>query len=325
MTSLYAMTKVEPVAQRWPPLLRLLWRLEAAVLGAFWAFMAVLPAGAASEVGARLMRLIGPRLRKSSHVRRNLALAFPELDGRRREALVAGVWSETGRVLAEYPHLSRILDEVPGAHLEIVRDEAFERARELRKAAIFVTAHVGNWELAAGVAARLGHPCTAVYNPPPNPFIHRMLQRQRRQLGCRFIDKRAGVMRLARELREGRHLGLLLDQRVDGGEMMPFFGVDAETTLVPALLSLRTGCDLTPVRIERLGAARFRLRVYRAIAPDPSLGQAREQAREMTNRLLTLFESWIRECPESWFCTKRRWPKSVEPGRVAPRPSLVTP
>jgi len=35
-----------------------------------------------------------------------------------------------------------------------------------------------------------------------------------------------------------------------------------------------------------------------------------DQAIDMIQQLHQLFESWIRQRPEDWFCSKRLWPKA---------------
>ena len=60
-----------------------------------------------------------------------------------------------------------------------------------------------------------------------------------------------------------------MDQRYDRGEKIPFFGIPASTTLVPARLALRLGVPLIPARIERRGGARFLITVHRPVEPRP--------------------------------------------------------
>jgi hypothetical protein len=171
---------------------------------------------------------------------------------------------------------------------------------------------VGNWELTAAVAIRQGIPITVIYAPSKNPFIDRMLRGRREALGCGLVSLEEGARPLMRELAGGRSVGLVVDTRDDDGVPVPFFGLDKLTTLAPARLALRFGCELIPGRVERLGPARFRLTAHAPIRPDPALKSDREQAIQMMAELNRLFEQWIRERPEQWLCMKRAWPKSVE-------------
>jgi KDO2-lipid IV(A) lauroyltransferase len=310
---LYAARWIDGIIRRRPWVLRLVWRLEAVLPGLLWATMSLLPVDRASALGARLFGAIGPRLRRSGPIRANLEIAFPELDAARREALLAGIWRETGRVVAEYSHLPGIRLDGPGSRLEVIGDGALTRLRGRGTPTIFVTAHLANWEVAASAAVQLGFPLSVITTSQANPVVHRLWQRRRERLGWRFIHKDVSPFALARELAGGRNLGVLLDHRVNGDAFVPFFGVAAETTLVPALLAVRHGLDLTPVRVERRGGARFRVTFCEPIGPDPAADGAapRDQAWGMTRRLFGVFEGWIREQPDAWLCHKRRWPKTA--------------
>ena len=130
-----------------------------------------------------------------------------------------------------------------------------------------------------------------------------------------------------RELAEGRSVGLVVDTRDDDGAPVPFFGLDKLTTLAPARLALRFGCDLIPARIERLAPAHFRLTVHEPIRTDPALASDKEQAIQMMSEVNRLFEQWIRERPGQWLCIKRAWPKTLDRASMAhPRhgPALRT-
>jgi KDO2-lipid IV(A) lauroyltransferase len=148
---------------------------------------------------------------------------------------------------------------------------------------------------------------TVVHAPRADPRIQGLLERRRAALGCRFLPKEASPLALVRELRAGRSLGLLLDQRHDGGDWVSFFGRPAAVPIAPASIALKLGVPFVPARVERLGGARFRLTVEPPIEP-PRSGDPRERARDMMQRLYALFEAWIAERPEEWLCIKRRWP-----------------
>jgi Kdo2-lipid IVA lauroyltransferase/acyltransferase len=301
---------------RVPALRQARWRIEAALLYLFWHWCARLEPHAASAFGQRLLQRIGPRLGKTAHMQRNLRLAFPHLSETERGDLLRAVWGNAGAVLGEYPHLKAFCRDDFDGHFESVVHWDVADYRGSKKRVIFVTAHVGNWELSAAAARHHGIPITVIYAPSRNPFIDRMLRRQREALGCRLVSLEEGARPLMRELSEGRSVGLVVDTRDDDGVPIPFFGLDKLTTLAPARLALRFGCELIPVRIERLGPARFRLTVHEPVRPDPALASDRDQAIQMMRDLNRLFEDWIRERPEQWLCLKRAWPKTLNPAGV---------
>jgi KDO2-lipid IV(A) lauroyltransferase len=293
------------------------WRAEAGLLSLFWRVCAALEPRSASALGRRLLGSIGPRLGKNEHVRRNLMLAFPTLGQGERAELLRAVWSNAGAVLGEYPHFKAICHDDFDGHFETVMKWDVADYRDAKKPAIFVSAHVGNWELCAAAAGHHGIPVAVIYAPSRNPVIDRMLRRRREALRCRLVSLEEGARPLMRELGEGRSIGLVVDTRDDDGVPVPFFGLDKLTTLAPARLALRFDCDLIPVRIERLGDARFRLIVHQPVRPDPALASDKDRAIQMMGDVNRLFEQWIRERPQQWLCIKRAWPKDLDPARLA--------
>jgi len=286
----------------------LAWRLQALLLGLFWAGSSLLPPRLAAAAGGRLFRWLGPLTRKQRFVARNLELAYPELGTEERDAIARDVWSNFGAVLAEYPHLGRYA--APGsAALETEVHPATRVLLGEGRPAVFVTAHLANWELPGLALGRLGVPLSVVYAPQSNPHVDAMLQRHRSALGCDFVPKTDSIRTLLGALKAGRSVGLLPDQRTDFGEQLPFFGRPAMTAISPAWLALRQGCPLVPVRVERCGQGHYRVRVLAPLAGDDA---SRAGVLALSRRLNALFESWIRERPGQWLCMRRRWPGPSE-------------
>ena len=148
------------------------------------------------------------------------------------------------------------------------------------------------------------------------------MDRARRQVDCGMLARgqsmrdRAGmsvsqVISLMHQLRNGGSLGVLLDLSVKDGVPLNFFGQPMRASLTPARLAERYGCDIVPVRTQRLGAARFRLTVYPPLALDADGADEEARATVSTQRLIALIEQWIREQPDEWMCANRRWDKAL--------------
>ncbi len=305
--------KLQKAAARFPLLLYPLWTLEAAILGGFWSISWCLPPDWASALGYRLFHGIGPYLPKNRHVRANLALAFPEKSSAEIDALARRIWGNFGAVLAEYPHLAALADNRDGQRVEVVAKTDLQPYCEARKSAVFAAAHLGNWEFCPIAGSRLGLPVTVIYSPQKNPLLDRMLLRKRQALGCNFLTKNDSMRATVKLLTSGQSIGLLVDQRVDSGDPIPFFGIAAATTSSPARLALKFGCDLIPSQVERLQGAHFRVTFHPPVEPDDDGADTRTQVLQMTRKLNAIFEDWIRQNPEQWFCSKRRWPEGARP------------
>jgi len=302
-----------------PRLLKALWTLEAGFFGALLRLGRMLPPDTASRAGARLGRRFGPGSDKTRLIRRNMRLAFPDLSEPELDALVSDVWANLGRIVAEYPHLGTICHSQADQRLEYRIAGDIEVFNNPRKAAVFVSAHLANWELAAGAIAHRGVPLNVVYTPLQNPGLNRMLYRAREALGCGLVEREGAARQLMRCLKQGTSVGLIVDQRVDGGAPVPFFGHDMLTSITPAQLAVRFNCELVPVQIQRIQDARFRAVFHSPVRVDANLPDDRK-VLEMTTSINLLFEDWIRQRPQDWMCTKRRWPKHLmKPGWQDPQ------
>ena len=296
-----------------PPLRRAVWVLEALFLALVWAVLALFPIDRASAFGRAFGRRFGPRLRKHKHVLRNLEIALPERTPAEREAIAREVWGSLGAVFAELPHLGKEASEWE-KRVELVIQGRFGPLLDPPRPVVMVTGHLANWELSPLSIRRYDVPLSVIYSPNSTPAVDRLIRRLRRGVGCELVSKHGGMRAVLRALARGRSIGFLVDTRQDDGEWVPFFGVPALTTTVPARLALRFGIDLVPARIERIGTgANFRVTVGPPIEPDPAVSDVREQARGMTQRVNERLADWIRERPEQWVCTKRRWPKKAIP------------
>ena len=289
------------------------WWLEALVLRSLWWLVTPLSLDHASAAGRRMFGLLGPRSAKHRHVLANLATAFPDRSAAEIERLAIGVWGNVGAVAAEFAQLEKLTDAQRNRdRIEIATADPGPGAPAVDAPCVFVTAHCGNWELAAYAAQQLTGALDVVYTPQDNPYLDRMIQDKRRALGCGFIGKVNAVRSMFKSLRHGRSVGLLVDTRVDEAPLQPFFGVDANVTTTPAWLALKTGCPIVPIHVERCRAARFRITLHPALRVIREEGESAEQAVERVTRDITaMVEAWIRAQPADWMCTKRRWPKDL--------------
>jgi KDO2-lipid IV(A) lauroyltransferase len=263
-----------------------------------------------------MLEFLGPHIKHTLKIERNLKQAFPELSQAELNAVVRMTWGNMGAVLAEYPHLGNIQSASKPPRIETLVSAEIESLRGRGQPMIFVTGHFGNWELAAAVAGGLVGSLSVIHTEQDNPFILSAIQRQRRALGCGFVSKEAGLRPILRLLDQGTSIGMLVDVKLESGEPLLFFGREALTTLNPAQLALRFHCPLVPIQVERLRDARFRVTVHKPVVPDDPQAHRHDQARQMMSQVNALFEAWIRQHPGQWWCSGNRWPK---PGKTLPR------
>ncbi len=297
---------------------RLRYLIEALALRLAFALLGWLPVDAASNLGGFLGRNIGPRLPVSARARRNLRLVFPGIGAAETERIVRGMWDNLGRVAAEYPHIGEIaapesgrIEWVDTAPVRAMRSGGSDGGRDRGTAGILVSAHLGNWEVMTAAAIQRGLDMTIIVREPNNPLVRPLIERARGVAGgLRAPKGLPGAKAALDALRQGRVLGLLFDQKMNDGVAVPFFGIEAMTPAAPAQLALRFGCPLVPVRVERVGPARFRLASFEALAL-PDSGDRQADTIAVMTALNEILEGWIRDKPEQWLWLHRRWPEAA--------------
>ena len=296
------------LARKHQYLQRLLWRVDFALVWLIATLAKRLPIDTASRFGEKVGAWIGPRLTsKTAIFRTNMATAFPELNDAELDQLVARAWGRVGRVMGEYPHLSTILNEPERMVIDI--REPLETYANPGKPCVMVGAHQSNWEVVGSAMARMGIPNVSLYSPPTNPYLDRLLLDSRRALNCELLPRENSVRLLARALKQGQTAGMVMDRRVDAGEPIKFFGHDKLSTILPARLAQKFHCDLVPVQVERLQDARYRVTFHPPVHPTDTSVDGTAQAIDMIQQVHHLFEGWIRQQPQDWFCSKRLWAK----------------
>lgn len=187
---------------------------------------------------------------------------------------------------------------------------ALDKARHIHDetgGCIFVTPHIGNWELLLRGASLVGIPLAVVMRPLDNPDVERLLFATRAAEGHLVIPKKNALFALQRILRQGKSIGLLPDQSTKKGIHAPFFGRKAFTTPVPALLSVMYNRPIVVVaccRSRESGA--FEAFVSDPLRPAPGANEKNEVIR-LTQAMNHSMEEVIRRYPEQYLWIHNRW------------------
>jgi len=241
------------------------------------------------------------------HLRENLAAAGYGDDGTTRRAAIAGA----GRMLAELPavwlrpraDIVALVKRVEGmAHVE--------RARAAGQGIVFLTPHLGCFEVSAQAAAAQ-FPITVLYRPPKLAWLQPIIEEGRGGDNVRLARADlSGVRELLAALARNEAVGILPDQ-VPGegeGEWVEFFGKPAYTMTLAAKLAARPGSVCLLAFGERLaGGAGYALHVR----PLPEA----EPGESATRRLNRAVEELVRELPEQylWGYNRYKTPRGADP------------
>lgn len=276
---------------------------EHILLKAALGFFGILSPDTASRFGGALFRMLGPFMGISKVARRNLALCFPDWSQSKIDTTVKGMWENLGRVVAEYPHLEAI---AKSDRIRFRNADAFRAIKDGGKPTIFVSGHIGNWELLPpALLFTQGLTMHSVYRAPNNPLVDRLLVQLRAFGGAlrSFGKNRRGLAETLKALQEGTCVGMLVDQKMNTGINVPFFGHPAMTSTAFVELAKKLSCPVIPGRIIRTSGCRFEIELSDALVID-----GRDTSAIVAD-MHTHLERWITEYPEQWLWLHRRWKK----------------
>jgi KDO2-lipid IV(A) lauroyltransferase len=283
---------------------------EAAGFFLLMAVFRLLGLDAASNLGGWMGRKVFSRLRPDKIARANLKAAYPEKTDAERDEIRIAMWDNLGRTVAEYPHLGKFSPMGPGARIRVITPDGIEAAFAAGKGVMFLSGHLANWELMPISAKLWGLEGATVVRHPNNPYVARWISKQRGLTGPKEqIGKHSGARRIFAQLRGGKAIYMLVDQKNNEGIAVPFFGRDAMTTPVPAALALKLDSAILFVSNRRLGrSARFELTVHPELQFAPT-GDDTSDTRVLTEAITARIEKMIRAEPSQWLWIHRRWPK----------------
>lgn len=292
-------------------------RLEYALLRLVVGIVRLFPLELAADASARAWGLLAPVLSPRRHARAlaNLAIAFPEKSEEERAAICKAHWQNLGRVMAETMQIDRLIAEPE--RMEIVNRAVFARYRGKLGPAVGVSLHMGNWELAIWPLTLAGANPAAVYRSVNNPYVDQYLRDQRRDLypgglfGRGIVEgdhsEHQKTARLITDfVRRGGRLGMVCDLYDRTGIGVPFFGREARTQAIAAMIARRVGARIWMARAKRIGTqSRFAIELKELKVPRTA--NQSEDVRTIMTEMQRQFETWVREAPEQWMWSNRRW------------------
>jgi len=275
----------------------------------------LLPLKLASELMALVARWAIRLLISTAKIKRNLREAFPELDEAAVDRLADQVAGNFGRLATEVAKIRAFVDGTQGTVVTIRGATDYPIVQ--RGQAIFVSAHLGNWELIPIIFRQRGIALTIIYRLLRYPKVDAKLMRSRGLTGQTYVEMSDALRDCIEALKRDESVALLIDQKVDSGIEVEFFGRPALVTHFPARMAMKFGCPIIVGEAIRTAPGQVELNFREPIFPPATRGA--EAEREMTQAMTREVEAGIREHPEQWFCFQRRFkPPKAQPVAEGP-------
>jgi KDO2-lipid IV(A) lauroyltransferase len=284
--------------------------LEYAATRAVLGGLGLLPRGVAVALGRGLGHLayaLAGGLRRTGL--RNLELAFPQMPLAERRRVLRRSMVGLGRQLGFFSHFPRMTAEELRGLVEYDGIEILHEAQARGRGIIFLTAHLGAWEILSFAHSALYNPISFMVRRLDNPRVEELIDQVRTRFGNRSIDKKMAARSALKLLREGGTLGILADLNTQPheGVFVPFFNRLACTTSGIAVLALRTDAAVIPVVApwhEERGRYVFH---GSSVIELVRTGDHERDVETNTARFTAAIEEQVRNYPDQWLWIHKRW------------------
>ncbi len=260
------------------------------------------------RIGERLGRLAYRLSRRYRTVAdRNLQMAYGESlsDGERRR-LVEQVFIHFAKSLMEFLVGDGLSPDDLRRMVTLVGEEHLRWCVQQGKGTLIITAHYGNWEIAARYLTQCkGYVLNVVARDADDSATTLLVNRIREQGGYRVFPRGQAVRAVLQALKRNELVALLPDQNA-GDVFVPFFGRLAGTVAGPALLALRSGAPILPVFCTRQPDNTYLFEMLPPFVVQPSGDKERDVTETMAH-ITALIEQQVRKHPSQWLWLHNRW------------------
>ncbi len=249
--------------------------------------------------------------RQRTKILENLKLAYGDTKTPgEQETIGRRVMGHMLQTAVDFLRFARLSREKADSFVET--GEAYSVCKDILqegKGLIIMTAHVGNWELLAGILGlqgfRGGVVGRRIYYEPYNRWIVGL----RASVGVQTIYQDEAVRKIHKHLKAGEIVGLLPDQDRDRvrGIFADFFGVPAFTTVAPVKIAMAAEAPILPAFMVRMPGNRYKLLLGDVLRPRVEHGDRQTSIRKYTEAWMKKFEEVIREYPDQWGWMHDRW------------------
>ena len=251
---------------------------------------------------------IFPKLSKTAN--RNLEIAFPNISEAEKKRIVKGTFESLGRQLGFISQFKKFTHRDIQNHIEIVgREENFDPADETGKGILFFTGHFGSWEVFNLLPPAFGYEINILVRRIDNQLVEKYVDSLRTKFGTVTLDKMRSARKMYRILGEGKILGILADLNVQEkeGVFVDFFGIPASTTTSIAKLALKTDAIILPAFAVWKEEKQKYVVYLEPLIEFEKTGDGERDILEITQKITTVVEKYVREYPEQWLWIHKRW------------------
>ena len=261
-----------------------------------------------SDLGEIIGKHFGPLFRKKTIAKKNILIAFPDLNEKSINEMIDRMWKNIGRIFGEYIHINKFSVIDQKKKIVFTNKNNIEILNKNNKPIVFFSGHFANFELMAKCLQELGFNIGAIYRPLNNIFLNPIMEFIRKKYICSIqIEKgSAGTKKLIKHISTNNPLALMIDQRLSSSIRVPFFNQPATTTTTPAQLSIKYDALLVPVFLKRLKKTKYEFFIEEPLVVK-KINNYEKDIFNITEIMNKKIEEFIKVDPANWLWSHDRW------------------
>ena len=283
--------------------------LEFILVMSFFLIFKIIDLKLSSKLGEIIGKYFGFLFRKKIVVKKNILIAFPNIDATLINQIIDSMWKNIGRIFGEYVHINKfsIINEKKNK-IVFINKNNLQILKNNNKPIVFFSGHFSNFELMAKCLRELEFNIGAIYRPLNNIFLNPIMEFIRKKYICPIqIEKGStGTKKLIKHISANNPLALMIDQRLSSSIRVPFFNQPATTTTTPAQLAIKYDALLVPVFLKRFKETNYEFFIEEPLVIKKTNNYDKDifNITEVMNKKL---EEFIKIDPASWLWSHDRW------------------
>ncbi|MDP5110720.1 MAG: lipid A biosynthesis lauroyl acyltransferase [Rickettsiaceae bacterium] len=267
----------------------------------------LLPIDKSAGLCSFLARKIGPLISVTKTARSNLENVYG--NDINIDQTIDDLWDNFGRYIGEFPFINALSDEELTRRISFTGLENIEDFKQNNQPFMLFLGHQANWDIVIRKVNAMYPKFGIVYRKANNPLVDKEIFSERNDGADVIMIAKgiAGAKSLVRAIKSKMSIAMLVDQKMNDGIEVPFFGKPAMTAPAIARLALQYNYPIVPCQLIRKGrSSNFELRLHKPLKIEKTGDMQKDCFNIMKTINLTL-EQWIRQHPGQWFWFHNRW------------------
>ncbi len=261
----------------------------------------------AADICSFVARKIGPFSAAHKIAKQNLKVL--NIQESEEKIILENLWDNFGRFIGEMPYVSTMPAKELSERVEIIGLEHLAEYQKHKRPFLLFTGHFANWDFALKITDKLYHKFGIIYRKANNPYVDKAINHHRSAENVHLIAKGPyGAKDLIKAIKSGYSIAMLVDQKMNDGIEVPFFGKPAMTPHAIAKFALQFHYPIIPCQIVRTKGSYFQVVIYPPLDVE-NTGNVDADCYTIMNQVNLMLEDWIRQNPSQWFWFHNRWKK----------------